>query len=107
MEGLAERLGVEPQKLSPLHHVGSGAPPTIIFHGKADTTVPYRTAEQFTTAMKEAGNDCRLIGFDGQPHGFFNFGRDGNKAYRATTRAMDEFFVELGFLSGKATLESP
>ena len=35
-----ERFGTKPEKISPAHHVKQGAPPTIIFHGKSDTTVP-------------------------------------------------------------------
>ena len=48
--------GRDPKEISPCHHVKKGAPPTIIFHGKADTTVPYATAEAFAQAMKQAGN---------------------------------------------------
>lgn len=101
---LQERFGIEPEKISPYHHVARGAPPTIIFHGKADTTVPFKTAERFTEAMTHAGNDCRLVAFDGKAHGFFNYGRDGGTAYVETVRAMDEFLAELGFLQGKPTI---
>ena len=57
---LKERMGVEPKLLSPYHQVKAGAPPTIVFHGKADTTVPYVTVELFTKAMTDAGNKCTL-----------------------------------------------
>lgn len=101
MKTLAERMGVDPQELSPFHHVAAGVPPTIIFHGKADTTVPYATAEQFTKAMQAAGNRCQLVGYAGQSHGFFNYGRSENKYYIATVRALDKFLVSLGYLQGK------
>ncbi len=52
------RFGCEPTEISPIHHVKKGLPPTIIFHGKADTTVPYATVEKFTEVMKAAGNRC-------------------------------------------------
>jgi acetyl esterase/lipase len=94
----AERLGTEPAKLSPAHHVKKGTPPTIIFHGQADTTVPYATAEAFTRVMKAAGNRCELIGTPGAQHGFFNHGRGDNSAYRATLAATDAFLVSLGWL---------
>jgi acetyl esterase/lipase len=95
---LRERLGVEPEALSPYHHVRSGAPPTIIFHGKDDRTVPYATVERFAQAMKAAGNRCTLVGYEGQGHGFFNYGRGNNEYYEKTLQALDAFLVELGYL---------
>ena len=50
------RFGCEPTEISPIHHVKKGTPPTVIFHGKDDTTVPYSTVEKFTEVMKAAGN---------------------------------------------------
>lgn len=95
---LAKRLGVAPEELSPYHQIASGVPPTIIFHGKADTTVPYWTAETFHAAMLEHGNQCKLVGFENAQHGFFNFGRDGGEHYQACIKALDEFLVSLDFL---------
>ena len=43
-------------RVSPFHHVSRGAPPAIIFHGKADTTVPYVTAELFAKKMTGRSN---------------------------------------------------
>lgn len=102
-----ERMGAEPSDLSPAHHVKAGAPPTIIFHGKADTTVPYATAEAFATAMKEAGNRCELVGYDEQTHGFFNFGRGDGRYYRETLAAADKFLVSLGYLSPEKMSSQP
>lgn len=95
---LQERLGADPQALSPYHHVRAHAPPTIIFHGQADSTVPYATVELFAKAMIQAGNRCTLVGYDGQGHGFFNYGRGNNEYYEKTLHALDAFFVELGYL---------
>ena len=89
----AERYGCEPEAISPIHHVKPGQPPTLILHGKADTTVPITTAEAFAAAMKKAGNRCELVGYDGQPHGFFN----GAK-YDETLADADRFLVSLGYL---------
>jgi acetyl esterase/lipase len=96
---LTARIGVDPKEISPLHQLKPGAPPTILFHGTGDTTVKFWTAEAFATAMKEAGNRCDLQAYDGQPHGFFNYGRSRNKYYELTTKALDEFLVSLGYLS--------
>jgi acetyl esterase/lipase len=88
------RMGTKPINLSPAHHVTKNGPPTIIFHGRDDTTVPFATADAFTARMTSLGNRCELHGFDGQKHGFFN-GDD----YKAKTLAeADRFLVSLGWL---------
>jgi acetyl esterase/lipase len=103
----ADRMGTDPKNISPAHHVKQGTPPTIIFHGKADTTVPYATAEAYTAAMKKAGNRCELVGFDDEKHGFFNYGRGDNSSYHATLVATDRFLASLGWLKGEPTPAKP
>ncbi|MBL7139754.1 MAG: alpha/beta hydrolase, partial [Planctomycetes bacterium] len=39
-----------------------------------------------------------LMLYEGQEHGFFNFGRGDNAAYTKTVREMDAFLVSLGWL---------
>ncbi|MBI5758134.1 MAG: alpha/beta hydrolase [Planctomycetales bacterium] len=97
-DNFRERLGAEAKALSPAHNIKSGGPPTILFHGRADTTVPFKQAEEFARRMKEAGNRCDLVGYEGQPHGFFNFGRNENKFYDDTLAKADAFLVSLGWL---------
>ena len=97
---LEKRMGTKPVNLSPIHHVAKGVPPTIIFHGKADKTVPYWTAEKFSEAMKEKSNRCELKGYADQGHGFFNAKRKNGK-YKETVQQMDQFLVSLGFLKEK------
>jgi len=106
MKTLADRIGIAPVKLSPLHQLDGKAPPTIIFHGTADTTVPYWTVEAFQDAMRKEGNRCELVGYQGAGHGFFNYRNGKNDAYQSTLAAMDDFLVSLGFLDEK-TLENP
>jgi acetyl esterase/lipase len=89
----AEKLGCEPEAISPLHHVTEHLPPTLILHGRADTTVPYATVEAFAAEMQKKGNRCELIGYDGQGHGFFN-----NARYAETLAEADKFLVSLGYL---------
>ena len=87
------------KEYSPLHNVTRDDPPAIVFLGSADRLIPVSAAEGFQTAMKDAGVTCELMIFPGKPHGFFNYGRDGNRPYQETVAAMDKFLVGLGWLS--------
>jgi acetyl esterase/lipase len=98
---ITESAGIEPIKISPYHHVQPGRPPIIIFHGKDDKTVPYRTAEMFTEKMLGEGNRCELVGYDGADHGFFNYRWTDGTAFVDTVHRMDRFLVSLGYLQGE------
>lgn len=89
----ADKAGCEPTALSPMHHLREKLPPTLILHGKNDTTVPYKTVEAYTAAAKKLGNRCELIGYEGQPHGFFNQAK-----FAETLAAADDFLVSLKYL---------
>jgi arylsulfatase A-like enzyme/acetyl esterase/lipase len=65
------KCGEHWQELSPLHRVKAGAPPTLILHGTADTTTPFKGAKAFVEAMHQAGNRCDLIAHEGGKHGYF------------------------------------
>lgn len=99
-----KKIGDNARDISPAHHVRPGLPPTIIFHGTEDTTVPIENVERFCRLMHEAGNECTLLPFSGHKHGFFNYGRFDNEPFKQTIRAADEFLIELGFLSGTPTI---
>lgn len=89
-------LGAEASKLSPAHHIKSGVPPTIIFHGHADETIPFQTAKMFADRMMAEGNQCKLIGFPDQDHAFFN----KEPFVKRTLFSADEFLWALGWLKG-------
>jgi acetyl esterase/lipase len=91
------RFGVEAQVISPAHHIGPHTPPPLILHGTADTTVPYASVVAFESAMKKAGRPCKLVGYDGVGHGFFN----GGEGYAKTLAEADAFLVDLGWLAKK------
>lgn len=96
------------KEISPCHQIKENMPPVLVFHGTKDKTVPFENAKRFTDLMKKAGNECELVAFENQDHGFFNgdFFRKGtgNKYYNITTYKTDVFLKKLGFLKGKPTL---
>ncbi|MEQ1828317.1 MAG: alpha/beta hydrolase [Pirellula sp.] len=92
---MADRVGDKPESASPYHHLHQDLPPTIIFHGRADSTVPYWTVEVFRDRAKELGAHCQLKGYDDQTHGFFNVGRP---KHEETTASMIKFLREQKFV---------
>lgn len=93
-----KRMGIALNAISPYHHLAKGGPPTVIFHGRADTTVPFANIEAFARRMAELGNRCEVHAYDNETHGFFNYGRGGNKAFEDTLAKTDAFLVSLGYL---------
>ena len=83
--------GPNPTELSPQHHVGRDTPPTLIFHGLADTTTKPEQAENFRDAMNHHGNHCELQLYEGQSHGFFNYHKGDNPYFGKTRDAMIAF----------------
>jgi hypothetical protein len=55
--------------------------------------------------MTKAGNRCELVGYDGERHGFFNYGKSRNAPFAATLTRADEFLTSLGYLTGKPTVQ--
>ena len=62
------------------------------------------TAEKYKAKMEAAGSRCDLHLYEGQPHGFFNFGRAGGEFYKKTVFEMDKFLASLGYLDGEPTI---
>ena len=105
MDDLEKRMGTNPVNVSPYHHVGSNLPPTIIFHGTNDSAVPFLSVELFTKKMHEFGNKCTLVAYQGEGHGFFNYGRSSNAVFVDAVHKMDNFLVSLGYLQATPEAE--
>jgi acetyl esterase/lipase len=104
LQRVAPRLGAEPRELSPYHHIAKGVPPTAIFHGTDDKTVPHASVAAFAKAMQAAGNRCELHSYEGQGHGFFNSGRGDGKMFIETLADADRFLESLGYVQGEPTI---
>jgi acetyl esterase len=105
-ETLMKRLGLKnPATLSPYHNIRKGLPPTLVLHGKGDTTVPYSTAEAYVKQATKTGLRAELAGYEDMPHGFFNFGRRDNKMFLATVTRTHEFLGSLGYVKGRPAVE--
>ncbi len=93
-----QRVGDRYRAFSPAHNVTPDDPPAIVFLGTEDKLIPVETAKEFGRAMKQAGVRCEVLLYEGQGHGFFNYGRSGGEYYRKTLEAADKFLTSLGWL---------
>lgn len=86
------------EEISPMHNIHQGMPPAIVFLGTEDKLIPVSTGKAFQKKMQEVGSKSELMLFEGEPHGFFNFGKGDGSNYRETVAGMDAFLKELGYL---------
>ncbi len=94
-----ERIGNDYKKISPLHNIKKGAPPTIFFLGTNDNLIPIATAKYYKMVMKKTKSRCELLLYDGQGHGFFNY--QNIEYYKKTVFKADRFLQSLGYLKTK------
>ncbi len=72
-------------------------PPTLVFHGTVDETVPYANSVAFCNTLKERKIKCELITFEGLGHSYYSskFGAAGEAAKAQTEKEMQRFLTEL------------
>jgi acetyl esterase/lipase len=83
------------EQISPMHNISEKTPPTVIFLGTKDGLIPVATAQEYKRRMEQKGRRCDLHLYEGQTHGFFNYGQE---CYAKTVAEMDRFLVSLGYL---------
>ena len=88
-----KNLWVNKRGCNPPHYT-----PTLIFHGDGDTTVDPQMVILFNEKMEKNGNLCQLYLYEGEKHGFFNYGKKFNGAFIDTVNKIDQFLVEIGYL---------
>jgi acetyl esterase/lipase len=92
-----DKLGDRALEASPVDHLCAGLPPAIVFHGTADTTVPFENVERLCRGMQALGETCELVPYAGQKHGFFN-ATTSQANYDDTVGRSIEFLRRHGYL---------
>jgi acetyl esterase len=92
----AGRVRDDYKTVSPIYHVHSGIPPTLVMQGDADKLVSPKSIIDFANEMKQAGNECTLVMYPGVGHGFFNAKDD----FYGSVEQMDRFLAAHGWLQG-------
>lgn len=91
----ASEGGYDGAALSPQHHLDARMPPTIMFHGDADKTVPHSQAVDLDRKLRAAGNVSELVTVPGGSHGFSTDLPEWKDKSRAMIRS---FLVRQGLL---------
>lgn len=92
-----ERVKPYWESFSPMHNIGENPPPAIFMLGTEDKHIPVKTAKEFEKRMRDHDGVCEVFIYEGQKHGFFNYGNREN--YEATTTNMLEFLKSQGFIA--------
>ena len=100
----SEKVAGREFEISPVHHIRPGIPPTLIMHGKDDTTVPFENVVRFESLMKQEGNQCKLKGYKNQVHGFFNYGKKP-KHFKKTLIQTERFLADYNLLRGESWIK--
>lgn len=82
--------------LSPMHHIASGAPPTLLLHGDQDRTTPLEWSVRFAELMEEAGNTAYLRIFENKAHAFIIRGRGSDAIILKSLEDVGSFLHEQG-----------
>jgi acetyl esterase/lipase len=69
-------------------------PPTVLFHGLADTTVPPESSYEFLQLLRDSMIPSELHTFDGVPHEFVQ-----HQEFAESTTALADFFIERHVIS--------
>ncbi|MEI6568862.1 MAG: prolyl oligopeptidase family serine peptidase, partial [Verrucomicrobiota bacterium] len=57
-------------ELSPIYYVTTNLPPSLIYHGDADTLVPLDQSERFQAEARKLGRTVELVVHPGGKHGW-------------------------------------
>ena len=74
---------------SPISHVSPGSPPTLLFHGTADTTISFESSLRLFTSLQAAGVPSELHLLDRLPHVF-----DRNSEFAACCAELCDLFLD-------------
>jgi acetyl esterase/lipase len=59
-------------EMSPIYYVNSNLPPSLIYHGDADTLVPLDQSERFQSEARKLGRTVELVVHHGGMHGWYS-----------------------------------
>jgi dipeptidyl aminopeptidase/acylaminoacyl peptidase len=99
-------MGVDPKKnvkafdrYRPEQNVSRSYPPTILFHGTADTDVPYSQSAAMAHALESAGAIYEFMTIPDGPHGFDSRARIEDLDAPEQSLAVRSFIRAIAFIN--------
>ena len=75
-------------------YIASGFPPTIIFHGMKDVTIPIESSKRLVQQFQDAKVPVEFHAFEGVPHAF-----DSNPEFAVLSAQLADFFIDRNILN--------
>jgi len=85
------------------HNLSKSTPPSVTFFGDEDIHHSTEIIHSFHDKAKALGIRADLHLYEGQKHGFFNFGR--TEHFKTTLIETDKFLQSLGYLEGEPEID--
>lgn len=70
-------------------YIAAGYPPTIIFHGMKDTTIPIESSKRLVQQFQDVQVPVEFHAFEGVPHAF-----DSNPEFAVLAAQLSDFFID-------------
>lgn len=70
-------------------YIAAGFPPTVVFHGTKDTTIPIESSERLVQQLRAAAVPVEFHEFEGVPHVF-----DSNPEFATLAAQLADFFID-------------
>ncbi len=99
-KGIGADLFADPKMaklVSPSELIEKDYPPTIAFHGKADTVIPFSLTERYMKNLQKKKNQAEFVDFETGRHIDFNLNVNP-QLYGAALRSADYFLADLGII---------
>jgi len=70
-------------------YIAAGSPPTIVFHGMKDTTIPIESSQRLVQQFRDVNVPVEFHAFEGVPHAF-----DSNPEFAVLSAQLADFFID-------------
>jgi acetyl esterase/lipase len=93
-------------QLSPIHHVHSGCPPTLLVHGRHDQMAPVAAIRRIHQRLERAGVPVTAVFLPHTDHGFDLMGTAWSPAARTAIHVLERFLAVLASPDQRSRVQS-